>query len=125
MEIGTQTRPTYVRRLRNEHIAICHIVQHRPFLRRLIIWGCIMHTGPASLAIINGTMTSAKYIATLQDNIEPFKEKIGWFQQGNAPSHKSEATLRFLDDNAIRVLDWPPYSPDLNCIDNIWAVLKM
>lgn len=28
------------------------------------------------------------------------------------------------DEKAINVLDWPPYSPDFNPIENLWGWLK-
>lgn len=27
-------------------------------------------------------------------------------------------------DNGVEILDWPPYSPDLNPIENVWSLLK-
>ena len=32
--------------------------------------------------------------------------------------------LQFYKDNEITVIDWPPYSPDLNPIENVWAFIK-
>ena len=46
------------------------------------------------------------------------------FQQDNAPVHKSEVVRNFLAQEQWEVLDWPAYSPDLNPIENIWAIFK-
>ena len=32
--------------------------------------------------------------------------------------------LQFYKDNKITVIDGPPYSPDLNPIENLWAFIK-
>ena len=45
-------------------------------------------------------------------------------QQDNAPVHKSEVVRNFLAQEQWEVLDWPAYSPDLNPIENIWAIFK-
>ena len=46
------------------------------------------------------------------------------FQQDNAPAHKASDTMAFFDDNNIKLLPFPPGSPDLNPIENIWGILK-
>ncbi len=32
--------------------------------------------------------------------------------------------MRFFKSNRVRVMDWPPLSPDLNPIENVWSQLK-
>ena len=46
------------------------------------------------------------------------------FQQDNAPPHVSAATRAFLQAHRVEVLKWPPNSPDLSPIENVWSVLK-
>ena len=46
------------------------------------------------------------------------------FQQDKCPIHKSKETLEFFRQSCVALLDWPPYSPDLNIIENIWAMLS-
>jgi len=32
--------------------------------------------------------------------------------------------LVIIKDSKVTLLDWPPYSPDLNLIENFWAILS-
>ena len=45
-------------------------------------------------------------------------------QQGNAPAHRSAETKVVLSELGLRVLEWPPYSPDLNVIEIVWAIME-
>ena len=38
--------------------------------------------------------------------------------------HKSLNSLKFYKEKGIKVIDFPPYSPDLNPIENIWGKIK-
>ena len=45
--------------------------------------------------------------------------------QDNARPHVSKETLAVLNELDIDLLpDWPPYSPDLNIIEVIWAIME-
>lgn len=42
----------------------------------------------------------------------------------NAPVHRAHIVRDILADMGIRVMVWTPYSPDLNPIKNLWAIMK-
>ena len=41
----------------------------------------------------------------------------------NVPIHKAGTIKTWFQSNEISVLDWYPYSPDLNRIENVWGTL--
>ena len=44
--------------------------------------------------------------------------------QNGASIHTARIIKKWLADNEIEVIDWPPYSLDLNLIEHVWRHLK-
>ncbi|KAG1664759.1 Flotillin-1 [Nymphon striatum] len=53
-----------------------------------------------------------------------FLDGDGIFQQDLAPCHTSRKMRTFFEESGLEVLDWPGNSPDINPIENLWAIMK-
>ncbi|KAJ5827492.1 hypothetical protein N7447_004255 [Penicillium robsamsonii] len=46
------------------------------------------------------------------------------FQHNNAPTHSAYIVQGLLRETNLTIIDWPLYSPNLNLIESLWALLK-
>ena len=94
----------------------------------VMVWGmCSWHTlGP--LVPIEHRLNAATYLSIAADHLHPFMNTVfpssdGYFQQDNAPCDKAHIDSNcFL--NMTAVLQWPPQSPDLSPIEQLWDVVE-
>ena len=94
-----------------------------------MFWGCFSFYGIGSLHPVEGMMHSQQYIEVVQRRVIPemnrlFPDGSGVFQQDLAPCHTSKQVKKFLNENHIKVLEWPGNSPDSNPIENLWSICK-
>jgi len=85
------------------------------------VWGVIGVGVKKLIFLPEGNINSASYV---RDSLEPTRRLLqrGVFMQDGARAHTASSTIRWLENNHVRMLeDWPPRSPDLNPIENLWA----
>lgn len=93
------------------------------------VFGVLTSTGLGPLIRTNGRLTSEQYCEILEDCIpflcEKFPDDNFYWLQDNCPVHYSDESMMFIRLNLRGgFIHHPAYSPDLNPIENAWAIVK-
>ena len=99
--------------------------RHNSGVGTVMIWATFSSKGKSKLAYISLCSTAEDYKAVLSSYLKPSLRRIGGkkaaFMHDNEPIQKAGTTKTWFQSSEISVLDWCPYSPNLNPIENVWG----
>ncbi|GBN25451.1 Transposable element Tcb1 transposase [Araneus ventricosus] len=97
----------------------------------IMLWGTFSWTALGPVVMVEQTMKAANYLNIIADQLHPYMAFVfptgnGIFQQFNAPCHKARIVLKWFEEHTdeFHLMSWPPNSPYLNPMENIWNVME-
>ncbi|MBW0486511.1 hypothetical protein O181_026226 [Austropuccinia psidii MF-1] len=102
-----------------------------------MVWGAFCGGTKGPLVILQGQQTAADLVFNVyQLALRPFVEHmerapyvLGCQQltlmEDGAPIHTARVSQEWRERNGLVKLQWPPHSPDMNPIENLWKKIKL
>ncbi len=110
-----------------------YVVTKQKHAPKVHVWGCFCSEGVGMVYVFTQNLDKVLMKKILSECLIASAKmfwaqrhglKKWWFQQDNDPKHSSHMVRDWLHTAGVACLEWPPYSPDLNPIENLWANLK-
>ena len=101
--------------------------------RTVKVWGYLIHFGVGPLIRYHDTLNGKRYLEILEEVLLKYYPKLRGtstraggllFQQDGAKPHVANSVQKWFKEQKIYTLEWPPSSPDLSPIENLWAFLQ-
>jgi len=95
----------------------------------ITLCAAVCYYGKTPLHFIYNNVDASTYTTILEQTIIPaandiYQDQDWLLVQDSAPYHTASKVYQWLDNHAINYISkhsWPPNSPDLNIIENVWA----
>jgi transposase len=121
----------FVRRPKGQALNPEYCVDQQPHPVKVNVWGCFCGKGLGYCYIFNENMDGKLLQSVLGTHLIESAElhydvkhaEEWWLLQDRDPKHKSTLVRIWLFNHGILCIDFPPYSPDLNPIEHLWADL--
>jgi transposase len=86
--------------------------------------GALRRSGMTAPMVLDGPMNAAAFRAYVEQVLAPTLERGDIVVMDNLPAHKNAAIRNAIEGKGATLCYLPPYSPDLNPIENAFAKLK-
>lgn len=112
-----------------------YVIKNEPISRqkricgggKIMVWLMTLPNGLVAYKTFRGTFDSTKYIDLLKNrmlsiinlNMDQF-----WLQYDNSRIHTANVVKHFLEINNVKSVSWPPYSADLNIVEDVWSMVS-
>jgi hypothetical protein len=93
------------------------------------LWGCFCADGLGHAELYEGTLDARRYQSILALNLVRSAHTFWpkgqwWYQQDNATPHTAGTSRSWFHNHGVDIIDFPPWSSDLNPIELLWNDLK-
>jgi transposase len=94
------------------------------YYRTFTLMSAIRLDGVVAPMLLDGPVNAETFAQYIEDCLAPSLEAGDILIMDNLPAHKSERVTQAVESAGCTLVYLPPYSPDLNPIENMWSKVK-
>ncbi len=103
-----------------------YMVHKKSHSEKVHMWACFAAGGVGEFKLFEQNMDKKIFKRILMKHLKSSATKLfgdnhWWFYMDNDPKHTSGVIQNWLFHNGIQLIDVPPYSGDLNPMENLWS----